>query len=100
SAFNDFTVELLHLFDYNSKGRIFCMRKDLPLLMCGESMKVKPNLCITDTDQCIILLVEEQKSCSNVEARAQLVAEAIACFAYNNECRQHAQLPELSHMVC
>ncbi|KAF8572717.1 hypothetical protein K439DRAFT_1377692, partial [Ramaria rubella] len=71
-----------------------------PLLMCGESMKAKPNLCIIDTDQWgIILLIEEDKCLSNVEACAQLVTEAIACFSYNNKCRQCAQLPELSRMV-
>ncbi|KAF8589536.1 hypothetical protein K439DRAFT_1612752 [Ramaria rubella] len=100
SAFDDFTVELLRLLNYNSKGQIFRTRKDLPLLMCGESMKAKPNLCIIDTDQWgIILLIEEDKHLSNVEAHAQLVAEAIACFAYNNEHRQCTQLPELSRMV-
>ncbi|KAF8583383.1 hypothetical protein K439DRAFT_1348698, partial [Ramaria rubella] len=79
---------------------IFRMRKDLPLLMCGESMKAKPDLCIIDMDQWgIILLVKEDKRLSNVKAHAQLVAEAIACFAYNNKRRQHAQLPELSRMV-
>ncbi|KAF8575990.1 hypothetical protein K439DRAFT_1368458 [Ramaria rubella] len=99
-VFNGFAVELLCLLNYNSKGQIFCMRKDLPLLMCGESKKVKPNLCIINTDQWgIILLIEEDKHLSNVKARAQLVAEVIACFTYNNGCRQHTELPELSHMV-
>ncbi|KAF8500974.1 hypothetical protein F5888DRAFT_1793353 [Russula emetica] len=51
-------------------------RVDLPLLICGEDRHAKAGVCIINHSQNDILLP--------INARAQLVAEAVAAFNKNN----------------
>ena len=104
SAVDDFSVELFKALGYVRRNRVARTRKDLSLLVCGERRHAQTDVCIVDRLQNdIILLVQEDKRVEggeNVDARAQLVAEAIAAFTENNMNRELADLPPLAEKVC
>lgn len=103
TAVDDFAVELLKLTGYVRRNRVARTRKDLPLLICGEWRHAKTDVCIVDRQQNdILLLVQEDKRLEDREpfdARAQLVAEALAAFAENNASRQNIGLHPLESKV-
>ncbi|KIL00814.1 hypothetical protein PAXRUDRAFT_790167 [Paxillus rubicundulus Ve08.2h10] len=73
------------------------MRVNLPLFICGETRNAETDVCFVDRSQNdIILLVQEDKRLELWEplnARAQLVAGAVAAFNENNAHREAAGLP-------
>ena len=103
-AVDDFVVELFKALGYVRRHRVARTRKDLSLLVCGERRHAQTDVCIIDRHQNdIILLVQEDKRVEggeNLDARAQLVAEAIAAFTENNMNRELADLPPLAEKVC
>jgi hypothetical protein len=77
-------------------------RKNLPLLICGEWRHVKTDVCLVDRQQGSILLIVQEDKCQAAtagEAPAQLIAEAIAAFSYNNAIREDAGLDPLDDGV-
>ena len=105
SAVDDFAVVLFRALGY--LGRMVARtRKDIPFLICGKWRHAKTDVCIVDCSQNdIMMLVQEDKRFSvtetaTTEAEAQLVAEAIAAFSYNNEARRAAGLPLHASRVC
>ncbi|TFY65951.1 hypothetical protein EVG20_g5134 [Dentipellis fragilis] len=103
SAVDDFVVELLKLTGYVRRHRVARTRNDLPLLICGEWRHAKTDVCIIDRQQNdILLLVQEDKRLEDrepLDARAQLVADALAAFTDNNASRQSFDLPPLESKV-
>jgi hypothetical protein len=86
---NDFAVHLLKVLDYVPRTRMARTRADIPLRICGEHLHAKPDVCIVDSDD-ILLLVQEGKRYKEMkDAEPQLVAEAIAAFQSNNWKRVH-----------
>jgi hypothetical protein len=100
TAVDDFAVELFKLLGYVRRERVARTRVDLSLLICGESRHVKTDVCIVDRSQNeILLLVQVDKRLElyePVNARAQLVAEAVAAFNENNARREAAGLAPLA----
>ena len=43
-----FAVLLLHVLGYNTRGRVLRMRKDIPLIICGENRHAK-QMCASST---------------------------------------------------
>ena len=103
TAVDDFAVELFRLLGYVRRQRVARTRADLPLFICGEMRYAKTDVCIVDRSQNdILLLVQEDKRLEQsepVNARAQLVAEAIAAFNENNAQREAAGLPPMAEKV-
>ncbi|KAF9513464.1 hypothetical protein BS47DRAFT_1372544 [Hydnum rufescens UP504] len=107
TAVDDFVVELFRVLGYVRRERIARTWVDLSLLICGENRHAKTDVCIVDGSRNdILLLVQEDKRLELNEpanARAQLVAEAVAAFNENNAQRDVAGLPPLaekaSHFV-
>ena len=99
TAVDDFAVELFRCLDYVRRERVARTRADIPLLICGENRHAKTDVCIIDrTQHDILLLVQEDKRLEvgePVNARAQLVAEAVAAFNQNNAQRETVGLPPL-----
>lgn len=88
---DDLAVAILRLLNYDGDMRVLCTRKDIPLVICGETTHAKTDVCLVDHEQHnILLLVQEDKRHGEdwVAAQPQLVAEAIGAFAHNNELRQ------------
>ncbi|KAF8329841.1 uncharacterized protein EI90DRAFT_3145889 [Cantharellus anzutake] len=96
----DFSVELFRLLGYVHRERLARRRADLPLLICGENRHAKTDVCVVDgTQNDILLLVQEDKMLAlrkPVNARAQLVAAAIAAFNENNAQRGAIGFPPLA----
>ncbi|KAI6139803.1 hypothetical protein BKA82DRAFT_15700 [Pisolithus tinctorius] len=74
SAVDDFAVLLLRALGYTPRGRVVRTRKVIPLIICGEARHVK-------TD-------EDKRHLDSSDPEPQLIAEAIAAFAANNQTRQ------------
>lgn len=104
SAVDDFAVELFRLLGYVGRRRYARTRKDLPLPICGQTRHAKTDVCIIDRlRNHILLLVQEDKRYGEqgtfADTEAQLIAEAVAAFVYNNEIRRANGLPELQEKV-
>ncbi|KIK66411.1 hypothetical protein GYMLUDRAFT_55680 [Collybiopsis luxurians FD-317 M1] len=103
SAVDDVAVELFKAMGYVNRHRTARTRKDLILFICGEFRHAKTDVCILNRVQdAIILLVQEDKRLDEVEkvdARAQLVAEAIAAFRRNNIIRENNGLEPLPEQI-
>ncbi|KAI0306081.1 hypothetical protein B0F90DRAFT_1695882 [Multifurca ochricompacta] len=103
TAVDDFAVELFKVLGYVRRLRLARTRVDLPLLICGEERHAKTDVCIVDRSQNdILLLVQKDKRLQQLEpvnARAQLVAEAVAAFNENNAQRESMGLPPLVSKV-
>ncbi|KAK0473602.1 hypothetical protein IW261DRAFT_686001 [Armillaria novae-zelandiae] len=95
SAVDDFTVRLFDMLGYTTRNISLRTRKDISLVICGESRHAKTDVCLLVNRSEIILLVQEDKR--NVEEagdpEAQLIAEAIATFQSNNKKRALTGLP-------
>ena len=103
TAVNDFTVELFKLLGYVRRERVARTRVNLPFFICGKIRHAKTDVCIVDRPQNnILLLVQEDKRLKHrdpVNARAQLVAEAVAAFNENNAHREAVGLPPMAEKV-
>lgn len=100
SAVDDFARTLLECFDYDEGDLVICSREELKLDMCGSRTSAKPDLCVETIKLTIKLLVQEDKSyqtsmdktLSNTNPEAQVIAEAIAAFQENNKIRRRLHL--------
>ncbi|KAF8335811.1 uncharacterized protein EI90DRAFT_3047201, partial [Cantharellus anzutake] len=76
------------LLGYVPRTRIARTRADIPLAICGEQRHAKTGVCIIDSDDDILLLVQEDKRHKDRKnPEPQLIAEAIAAFQTNNARR-------------
>lgn len=104
SAVVDFAVDLFKYLGYVKRHRVARTRKDIPFLVCGEWRHAKTDVCLIDRNQNdILLLVQEDKRFqpdNPLDPRPQLIAEAIAAFAYNNRIREMAGEAALESKVC
>ncbi|PBK61856.1 hypothetical protein ARMSODRAFT_896234 [Armillaria solidipes] len=94
TTMDDFAVKLFKTLGYV----LACTRMDLPLLICGENRYAKTDVCIND----ILLVQEEDKRLEHgepINARAQLVAEAVGAFNENNAQREAVGLPPMEEKV-
>ena len=94
---DDFTAETLKLLGFNERGTTVSTRYVIPLTMCGEANRV------AQTDVCLIhrptsiLLVQTPSNRTNAEA--QVIAESIAAFQFNNRKRSERGLDPLDAMT-
>lgn len=103
TAIDDFAVELFKVLGYVRRERVARTRVDLPLFICGEVRYARTDVCIVDRSQNdILLLVQEDKRLEHwesINARAQLVAEAVAAYNENNARSEAAGLPPMAEKV-
>ncbi|KAJ3220932.1 hypothetical protein HK099_003891 [Clydaea vesicula] len=96
SAVDDMAKTLLALFEYDDNGLTIRSRPIIKLNMAGTLTQANPDICIEETDTCIKLLVQEDKSANTTynnsirsrQAEPQLIAEAIAAYQSNCEIRK------------
>ncbi|KAF8343594.1 hypothetical protein F5887DRAFT_1283444 [Amanita rubescens] len=88
SAVDDFAVLLLRALGYTTRGRVLRTRKDIPLIICGEARHAKTDVCIIDQNEILLLVQEDKQHLDSSDPEPQLIAEAIAAFAANNQTRQ------------
>ena len=106
SAVVDFAVELFRALGYVGRRRHARTRKVLPLPICRETRHAKAGVCIVDRlRNHVLLLVQEDRRYGEqpegifADTEAQLVAQSVAAFVYNNEIRRASGLPELQAKV-
>jgi hypothetical protein len=101
SAVDDFARTVLECFNYDDDDLVIRSREELRLDMCGHRTSAKPDLCVETSVLTIKLLVQEDKSYqvsmdrtfSNTNPEAQVIAEAIAAFQENNKTLRRLRLP-------
>ncbi|KAK0460509.1 uncharacterized protein EV420DRAFT_1641057 [Desarmillaria tabescens] len=95
TAVDDFTVRLFDMLGYTTRDISLRTRKDIPLVICGESRRAKTDVCLLMNRSEIILLVQGDKRNKDEggDPEAQLIAEAIATFQSNNKKRVFAGVP-------
>jgi hypothetical protein len=105
SAVDDFAIGLFRALRYTWGHRITRSHMDIQLLVCGELRHAKTDVCLLDCHQNNMLLVQESKrfpggTVAQGNAEAQLIAEAIAAFGWNNCRRLKNNQPLLESQVC
>ena len=104
STVDDLSMILLRKLHLLSNVKIACSRQEIPLLICGESRRANPNICLRDrSHNDIILLIQENKRFqvqpAPIHPHAQIIAEAIAAFQYNNHWQQHGAFNAIFHYI-
>ena len=101
SAIDDFAREILRILGYEWRGLFLRSRYAIPLLICDDpNRSAQTDVTLIHGSSTILLVVQEDKT--TVSARdpeAQVVAEAIATFQYNNRTRARLGQCELDTMT-
>ncbi|KAH9174274.1 hypothetical protein EDB89DRAFT_1849273, partial [Lactarius sanguifluus] len=86
STVSDFTIALLQELGYKTNVRLICSRVVLPYWICGIESHTNTNIGVFDCAQNDFLHLIQENKCleGNLDPHAQLIAEAIATFGYNN----------------
>ena len=90
TAVDNFAAKLLEKLEYDKGDRIIFIQRALQLIICGVPRAAQTNICVTDDDG-ILLLLQENKRLGNKRLGSdkkpenQIIAEAIAAFAVNND---------------
>jgi len=79
----DFTVLLLRALGYTKRRRVLRTRKVIPFVDHAEDRHAS-----IINENGILLLVMQRHVDSSYDVKPQLIAEAIAAFAVNNQTRQ------------
>ncbi|KAJ7877296.1 hypothetical protein B0H13DRAFT_1631822 [Mycena leptocephala] len=99
NAVDDFSACLLQILDYDEPDHIVHQRLEIGFFMGGQRVHAKPDVVITDDKDYILLVQEDKRHLSPVEAEPQLIAEAIAAHYENNRRRRVPMLPTMATKV-
>ncbi|KAK2464024.1 hypothetical protein APHAL10511_003968 [Amanita phalloides] len=101
SAIDDVARELLRLLGFEERGTLLRSRYAIPFMISGDTGRIaQTNICLFQGSSTILLVIQEDKSAiSNKDPEAQVTAEGIAAFQYNNAARDRAGLDKLKSMV-
>jgi hypothetical protein len=80
---------LLKSLKYDDPNRIVFSQRAIPFLTCGKNSVAQIDVCVMDEDGMIMLLLQEDKRLTNMnDPEAQVIAAAIATYAFNNRKRE------------
>jgi len=101
SAVDDFALHTLRLLGFNERKTLFRTRFIIPLTICGDPNRTaETDVCLLHYPSFVLLVLVEDKTLYNKgDPEAQVVAEAIAAFQYNNTKRGNKGLPLLDSMT-
>ncbi|KAK0470241.1 uncharacterized protein EV420DRAFT_100107 [Desarmillaria tabescens] len=100
SAINDFAKELLSLLGFEERGTVLRLRYSIPFMICGDDGRVaQTNLCLVQGNTTILLVIQNETAIGTKNPEAQVIAEAIAAFQYNNVARDRNGLDPLDSMT-
>jgi hypothetical protein len=88
AAVDKFAVELLRSLGYDDENRIVFIRHAIPFPICGDNSVAQTDVCIMDDNEILLLLQEDNRLTSMKDPEPQVIAEAIAAFALNNQKRE------------
>ncbi len=100
-AIHDFSRELLCLLGFEERGTILRSRYNIPFMICGDDRRsAQADICLLHVTSTILLVIQEDKTViSAKDPEAQVIAEAIAAFQYNNAARVRNGLDRLDSMT-
>ena len=98
SAIGDFAAATLKFLGFNERHATVATRYIIPLTICGETRAAQTEVCIIYRPT-TILLVLVGTLLDKTNAEAQVVAEAIAAFQFNNAKRAARGQPVLEVMT-
>jgi hypothetical protein len=109
----DFAAFILRLLDYDSQDRVIHQRKEISFVMAGQRVNAKPDVCVMNYTDYVLLVQEDmvseatvhacrsfisniifQQSISRDDPQPQIIA-AIAAFYQNNLVGEQAGLSRL-----
>ncbi|RDB22092.1 hypothetical protein Hypma_011101 [Hypsizygus marmoreus] len=101
SAIHDFAKELLRLLGFEERGTLLRSRYAIPFMISGDTGRVaQTDLCLVHGSSTILLVIQEDEPLiSSKNPEAQVVAEAITTFQYNNAARDRSGFDELESMT-
>jgi len=101
SAIDDFGKSVLEVTGFDEFGTIIRTRYNIPFTICGDTEKAaKTDVCLVHQNSMILLVVQEDKTIQSTRVpEAQVIAEAIAAFQYNNVKRLDLGLQGLDSMT-
>lgn len=102
SAIDDLAKSVLWVTGFYKPGVTHLRPQfSIPLNIRGDDKQVaQSNVCLQHIPSMMLLLVQANKTSANPsDPEAQMVAEAIAAFQFNNEVRKLEGLPELDAMT-
>ena len=91
STVSDFTRDLLKAMGYTKRDSgTLRTHREIPMYICMERRSATTDVCLLNAENEITLVVQEHKwhIDDTNEPEPQLIAEAIAAFAYNNFIRE------------
>lgn len=98
SAIDNFAAETLKLLGFNERKTTVVTRYIIPLTICGDGNRVaQADVCLLYRPSLVLLVLKTIFNKTNPEA--QVVAEAIAAFQFNNEKRGASGLLPLNAMT-
>jgi len=100
SFIDDFAAETLKLLGFNERRTTVSTRYIIPLTICGDNRVAQTDVCLIHNPSFVLLVLVEDKTLTNkTEAEAQVIAEAIAAFQFNNRKRRERDLDLLDVMT-
>ena len=98
---DDFTAETLELLGFNKYGTTVSTHYIIPLTICGEANHTaQTGVCVIHHPTFILLVLIKDKVPNNrSDAEAQVIAEAIATFQFNNRKHKEHGLDPLGTMT-
>ena len=95
---DDFAANTLKLLGFDEGNTIISIGHTIPLTICGQANCVaQTNVCLIHCSAFFLLVLVVDKTLSNnlkTDAEAQVIADAIAAFQFNNnKCRDYGLDP-------
>ncbi|KAL0958667.1 hypothetical protein HGRIS_013999 [Hohenbuehelia grisea] len=88
SAVDDFATHLLRLMNYDDGGWLLRTKKEMGFYMGGQMVDAKADVSIMNGQYYILVAQEDKRFGTLEDPEAQVIAECIAAFAYNQMLRQ------------
>lgn len=101
SAIYDVARELLRLLGFEERGTLLRSRFPIPFVISADGGRVaQADLCLMQGSSTILLVLQQDKTAiSSKNHEAQVIAQGIAAFQYNNAIRNRAGLDTLETMI-
>jgi hypothetical protein len=100
---DDFAAATLRLLGFGAPNTTVATRYAISLIICAEKRAAQIDVCVIHRPTTILLVLVQNKTIFNdtavFEVEAQVVAEAIAAFQYNNAKRAENGRPTLEAMT-
>jgi hypothetical protein len=100
---DEFATQTLKLLGFQDRHSLIIQRNIIPLTICGQSRSAQTDVCLLHRPSMVLLVLAKDKTLNNqtpaTAVEAQVIAEAIAAYQFNNDKRTQRTLPILDAMM-